>query len=209
MNEMTNLNGRNKTGWILGCLASVLSVCILFWYKNNPKGFVENRLGYSSEILSNFSVWFLILLIAIVYITYTIVAIPFVKSHLFTFSWLKIIGIWAAIVTGIVEEVIFRHALMDYLVSIEFTSVSQVFISGLAFGVSHGAWVLLRGEVKIALPIIISTTILGCLLAMLYLYTGRSTFAPILAHILINMAIEPWLMLSAVSGKWKLNNSLL
>ncbi|MEK5530349.1 CPBP family intramembrane glutamic endopeptidase [Viridibacillus sp. FSL R5-0468] len=80
--------------------------------------------------------------------------------------------------------------------------------SGITFGIAHGAWVLLRGEIKIALPAILSTTILGCLLAMLYIYTGRSTLAPIIAHVLINMVIEPWLMLSVISGKWKINKSL-
>ncbi|UZM97654.1 CPBP family intramembrane metalloprotease [Lysinibacillus sp. MHQ-1] len=117
------------------------------------------------------------------------------------------IGIWAAIVSGIVEEVVFRHLLMEYVLSIGFSNLSQVIISGIAFGIAHGAWVLLRGEMKIALPAILSTTILGCLLAMLYIYTGRSTFAPIVAHILINMVIEPWLMLAAISGKWQLNKN--
>ena len=106
---------------------------------------------------------------------------------------------------GIAEEITFRHLLMDHLLSMEFSNMSQVFISGIAFGILHGTWVLLRGEIKIAIPVIISTTTLGCLLAMLYIYTGRSTFAPIVAHILINMVIEPWLMLSAISGKWKVN----
>ena len=84
--------------------------------------------------------------------------------------------------------------------------MSQVLISGITFGIAHCIWVLLRGEIKIAIPIIISTTILGCLLAMLYIYTGRITLAPIVAHILINIVIEPWLMLSAISGKWKVNS---
>lgn len=204
MGEITTINERIKTGWILVSIASMLSISIIFWYLNNPRGFIENKLGYSSEMMFNFSMLFFTLLIVTGYISYTLLAIPFVKSHLFTFSWLKLIGIWAAIVTGIVEEIIFRHFLMEYLLSIEFSNLSQVLISGIIFGIAHGAWVLLRGELKIALPVILSTTILGCLLAMLYIYTGRSTFAPIIAHILINMIIEPWLMLSAISGKWRI-----
>ncbi|MGE7093734.1 CPBP family intramembrane glutamic endopeptidase [Lysinibacillus sp. NPDC048646] len=208
MNEITTLKERIKTGWILVGISSMLSTSVIFWYVNNPRKFIENGLGYSSEMLLNLPMWFFTVLIVIGYISYTMIAIPLVKSNLLTFSWLKLIGIWAAVVTGIVEEVVFRHLLMEYVLSIGFSDLSQVLISGITFGIAHGAWVLLRGEIKIALPAILSTTILGCLLAMLYIYTGRSTFAPIIAHILINMVIEPWLMLAAVSGKWKVNKIL-
>ncbi|KOO51704.1 CPBP family intramembrane glutamic endopeptidase [Viridibacillus arvi] len=208
MNEITTLKDRIKTGWILVSISSMLTISVIYWYINNPKRFIENGWGYSPEMLLNLPMWFFTLLIVIGYISYTMIAIPYVKRNLLTFSWLKLIGIWAAIVSGIVEEVVFRHLLMDYVLSIGLSNLSQVLISGIAFGIAHGAWVLLRGEIKIALPAILSTTILGCFLAMLYIYTGRSTFAPIIAHILINMVIEPWLMLSAISGKWKINKSL-
>ncbi|MFJ7953619.1 CPBP family intramembrane glutamic endopeptidase [Lysinibacillus sp. NPDC096418] len=207
MNEITTLKERRKAGWILASISSMLSISVIFWYVNNPKKFIENGLGYSQDMYLNFPMWFFTAFIVIGYISYTMVAIPFVKSNLLTFSWLKLIGIWAAIVSGIVEEVVFRHLLMDYVLSIGFSDFSQVLISGFAFGIVHGAWVLLRGEIKIALPAILSTAILGCLLAMLYIFTGRSTFAPIIAHILINMVIEPWLMLAAISGKWVADKS--
>lgn len=207
MNEITTLKERRKAGWILASISSMLSLSVIFWYVTNPKKFIENGLGYSPEIYLNLPMWFFTAFIVIGYISYTMFVIPLVKSNLFTFSWLKLIGIWAAIVSGIVEEVVFRHLLMEYVLSTGFSNLSQVIISGIAFGIAHGAWVLLRGEMEIALPAILSTTILGCLLAMLYIYTGRSTFAPIVAHILINMVIEPWLMLAAISGKWQLNKN--
>lgn len=208
MNEITTLKDRIKTGWILVSISSMLTLSVIYWYINNPKRFIEIGLGYSPEMLLNLPMWFFTLLIVIGYISYTMFAIPYVKRNLLTFSWLKLIGIWAAIVSGIVEEVVFRHLLMDYLLSIGFPYLPQVLISGITFGIVHGAWVVLRGEIKIALPAILSTTILGCLLAMLYIYTGRSTLAPIIAHVLINMVIEPWLMLSAISGIWQINKSL-
>ncbi len=208
MSEITTLKEQVKTGWILVSISSMLTISVIYWYINNPKRFIENGLGYSPEMLLDLPMWFFTLLMVIGYISYTMFAIPYVKRNLLTFSWLKLIGVWAAIVSGIVEEVVFRHLLMDYALSIGLSDFSQVLISGISFGVAHGAWVLLRGEIKIALPAIFSTTILGCLLAMLYIYTGRSTFAPIIAHILINMVIEPWLMLSAISGQWQINKGL-
>lgn len=52
--------------------------------------------------------------------------------------------------------------------SLNYGIIIQVLASALIFGLAHGAWVLLRGEFKIALPVILSTTILGGLLAILY-----------------------------------------
>ncbi|MCL1702755.1 CPBP family intramembrane glutamic endopeptidase [Lysinibacillus sp. Bpr_S20] len=202
MNGLTTSSERNKTSWILVCISTMLTASIIFWYFNNPEGFIENGIGFRTDVFSNIFIWIFALFILMGYIAYTCIAIPFVKAHLFTISWLKVIGVWAAIVGGIVEEVIFRHLLMEYLLTIGASDVMQILISGILFGIAHGLWVLLKGDWKFALPAIISTTILGSLLAMLYIMAGRSTFAPILAHILINMFIEPWLMLSAVSGKW-------
>lgn len=96
--------------------------------------------------------------------------------------------------------------------SLNYGIIIQVLASALIFGLAHGAWVLLRGEFKIALPVILSTTILGGLLAILYLVADRNLLAPIVAHIIINLFIEPWLILSAVTGSWdnekKENNSV-
>ena len=203
VNKTTTAKERLKTGWILASTASMLTISIVFWFINNPTGFIDDRVGFSAELLFNLPMWCFTALIVIGYVSYTVIALPFVRSHLFIVSWLKVIGIWAAIATGIVEELFFRHLIMDYLLSIGLTDYLQVFISGVVFGVAHSAWILLRGELKIALPVIISTTILGCFLAFLYIYSGRSAFAPIIAHTFINMIIEPWLMLSAISGKWK------
>ncbi|KOS62801.1 CPBP family intramembrane metalloprotease [Lysinibacillus agricola] len=202
MNELTTSSERNKTSWILVSISTMLTASIIFWFFNNPEGFIENGVGFRTDVFSNIFIWIFTLFIIMGYIAYTIIALPFVKAHLFTISWLKVIGIWAAIVAGIVEEVVFRHLLMEYLLTIGASAVTQILTSGILFGIAHSVWVLMRGDWKFAFPAIISTTILGSLLAMLYIMAGRSTFAPIVAHILINMVIEPWLMLSAVSGKW-------
>jgi uncharacterized protein len=69
------------------------------------------------------------------------------------------------------------------------------------FGLAHASWILARGESKFALQAILSTTILGVLLAIIYLAGGCSLGPCIFAPIWINLVIEPWLMLSSVSGK--------
>jgi len=43
---------------------------------------------------------------------------PLVCRHLLTFSWLKLIGIWVAFGSGIIEEILFRQILMNWFMSL-------------------------------------------------------------------------------------------
>jgi hypothetical protein len=83
------------------------------------------------------------------------------------------------------------------------SSLLQVIISGVAFGLAHTAWFLFKGDIKFTIPAILSTTVLGILLAIIYLVGDRNVGPCIYAHVLINIIIEPWLMLSSVTGKRK------
>jgi membrane protease YdiL (CAAX protease family) len=114
----------------------------------------------------------------------------------------KLLGVFAAVVGGIVEEVFFRRWGMDMLMSRGFGSVPQVVISGIAFGLAHSGWALFtKRGLAFSLPAVGATSVLGVLLAVIYLAGGRNLGPCIAAHVAINLVIEPWLMLSAVSGK--------
>ncbi|MFK3937622.1 CPBP family intramembrane glutamic endopeptidase [Alkalihalobacillus sp. NPDC078783] len=156
MNAFITKTEKVKTSWILLIISSILTISIIYWYVGNPQRFIEVRIGYHAELLNNLMVWLFTLVIILAYSIYTVYAIPFIRSHLFTFNWLKIIGIWAAFATGIVEEVLFRQVLMDYLYTLNLSSVTQIITSGLAFGLAHGAWGLLRREVKVIFPVIVN-----------------------------------------------------
>ena len=91
--------------------------------------------------------------------------------------------------------------------SVGITPILQVVISGVAFGLAHTMWILIRGDFKFTLPAILSTSVLGMLLATIYLVGGRNLGPCIFAHVIINMIIEPWLMLSSVSGIWQKQRS--
>lgn len=199
---MNNRKDEITTGLILGSLSVALTGSILYWYFGNPQQFIEHRLGIHPEAFNDLIVWLLAFTISAGYIMYTVKTLPFVRERLFTFSWLKVVDVWAALVSSTVEEILFRQVLMDWLMSLDYSFMIQLITSVLVFGLAHAVWVLLRGEFKIALPVILSTTVLGGLLAILYLIADRNILAPIVAHILINLFIEPWLMLSAVAGDW-------
>lgn len=199
---MYNRKDERLTGLVLGIPSIALTVHAFLWFLGNPQQFIEHTLGINSDAFNKPLVWLLTLVIAVGYIMYTTKVIPFVREHLFTLSWLKVIGIWSALIISTFEEILFRQMLMDWLMKLDYSLTIQVLASAIIFGLAHGAWILLRGEFKIALPVILSTTVLGGLLAILYIIADRNILAPIVAHILINLFIEPWLMLSAVTGKW-------
>jgi uncharacterized protein len=144
------------------------------------------------------------IIVVIIYVLYTMRAIPFIASMQREISLFKLLGIISAVVGGIVEEVFFRRWTMDMFMKGGFAPILQVIISGVAFGLAHTSWTLLtKRDFKATLPAILSTSILGFFLAIIYLAGGRNLGPCIFAHVLINIVIEPWLMLSAVSGKWR------
>lgn len=191
------------TGIILGSSASILTIVLYLWYKQNPQLFIAKKLGITVDIFDNFYLWFITLIVALGYIMYTMRVLPFVREHLWTFSLLKLLGIWAALTLSPLEEIVFRQLLMDYLYSLDLSTMTQIIISAVAFGVAHSLWFFLSQDIKIVLPVVLSTTVLGAALAIIYILGGRNIFAPIVAHVIINFAIEPWLILSAIAHTWK------
>ncbi len=131
-------------------------------------------------------------------------AIPFVASIQREIYLFKLLGIFSAVVGGIVEEVFFRRWIMDMFMSGGFAPILQVII------LRHRIWFgthQLDATRKARLqgyasgdPIDINS---GIFVAILYLAGGRNLGPWRSAHVLINIVIEPWLMLSAVSGKWR------
>jgi uncharacterized protein len=197
------MNDRRKTGLILGMTSlfmfSPLAMS-LFW---RPIPLFQN-LGFERESVAPPLAWILAMIAVITYVLYTMKAIPLVLAKQKEISLFKLMGILAAVVGGIVEEVFFRRWTMDMLMSRDVGTILQVIISGVVFGLVHTSWTLLaKRGFKVTLPAIISTSILGVFLAIIYLAGGRNLGPCIFAHVMINMVIEPWLMLSAVSGKWR------
>jgi len=171
----------------------------LFW---RPIPLFQN-LGFTRETFAPPLAWILATITAVAYVVYTMKAIPLVLAKQKEISLFKLLGILAALIGGIVEEVFFRRWTMDMLLSRGIAPIFQVIISGIVFGLAHTAWILARGDFKFTLPAILSTSVLGIFLAIIYIVGGRNLGPCIFAHVLINLIIEPWLMLSSVSGKWR------
>jgi hypothetical protein len=184
---------------ILTGFSASMSIPLVLWGFRKPVYFL-NRIGFNENVLSLHAAWALSLLIAVAYILYTFKAVPFVRESRSEFSMLKIIGVWAALASGIIEEIFFREMVMDWLMSAGLGNVLQVVVSASFFGLAHTLWFLFRRDAKIVIPATVSTTGLGILLGLLFLISNRNLLPCIVSHILINLVIEPWLILSAVSG---------
>lgn len=195
-----------KAGWILGGIAGSLAFVIAWWWARDPEVFIETKLGLGGERGVSVWAWLLMLSIVVGYAGYTARSVKPVREHLFTWSWLKVIGIAAAIGTGIVEEVVFRQLLMDWLMRLGAEIPLQIAASAVIFGLAHALWVMLSGDWRIVVPVVVATTVLGALLATLYIVADRSTLPSITAHVLINVIIEPWLILGAIAGTWNSND---
>ena len=197
------MNDRKKTTLILGGLSLTMFSPLAMVLVGYQIPMFQN-LGFERNSIASPIAWILAAIVGIVYVSYTLKAIPFIASMQREISLFKLLGILAAVVGGIVEEVFFRRWVMDTLMFRGFVSVIQVIISGIAFGLAHASWTLLaKRDLKFSLPAIISTSILGVFMAIIYLAGGRNLGPCIFAHVMINVVIEPWLMLSAVSGKWR------
>ena len=109
------MTDRRKTALILGMTSlfmfSPLALS-LFWH---PIPLFQD-LGFERESLAPPLAWILATLTAIAYVIYTMKVIPLVLSKQKEISPFKFLGILAALVGGVVEEVFFRRWIMDMLV---------------------------------------------------------------------------------------------
>lgn len=130
--------------------------------------------------------------IAIVYSGYTALN-PRISPHLLEFSWLKLLALVAAVVAGVVEETIFRGYVMTTLGRMRYGLAVQVLLSGLFFALAH---VYAFAAPLSLLAVQGVTFLLGVALAMTYVIGKRSLTPVIISHALIDITIEPWLLLS-------------
>ncbi len=129
--------------------------------------------------------------VAIIYCAITTLN-PAVRSHLMEFTMLKLLSIAAALVAGLVEETIFRGFIMTELQLQGYTKVTQIIVSGFMFGIAHFYGFTIPA---VFLTSLIFTFLLGIGLATAYLVGNRSLTPAIIGHAIIDIVIEPWLML--------------
>lgn len=111
-------------------------------------------------------------------------------------------ALMVAISAGVCEETIFRGFIMTQARQAGLPLWLQILASALLFGAAHAGWGFLEGRANLPATVgaMVSTAILGGLLAVAYALAKRSLWPVIIAHGLIDLIAEPWLMLFALGG---------
>lgn len=182
---------------ILLALVLIQAAILLLMFAGNLSRLPE-YLGFTAGAAGTPLAWLLAAATTVVYV-WSASSLTDVRRYLFRIDGLKMLAVLAAVLAGIVEEVVFRKLVMDALDARGFGPVMQVAASALLFGIVHLAW----GFKSMAAGInaAISTTLMGAALAIVFLVGGRSLAPCVVAHGLISGLIEPGLMLAALSGR--------
>lgn len=184
--------------WIL--IAQVSLLVVIFW---DISGDVPRYLGFISGGQGNLWAWLLAAVTVIIYVGDASRMQP-VREYMFKFDTLKIVAVMGAIAAGILEEVIFRKLVMDFLHARDYGYLLQVVVSAISFGIAHVVWGARNWSAGV--NAVISTSLLGAALAVVYIVGGRSLAPCVVAHILVSALIEPGMIHAAVQdriGTWK------
>lgn len=181
-------------------IGALLSEAIAFYFVASGlrrRGRSLEKIGFGIEARP--SAYFWAVVIAAAYSGMAIWTNPLVAHWAFNISCLKLLALATACVAGLFEETFFRGYLMTRLRDAGRGPTLQVIVSGLVFGLAHGVWGLGRPTAILAFVApILGTTLLGTALASVYLLGGRKLGPVILSHALIDMVIEPGLLIATV-----------
>ena len=194
------MSNERKSAIILALIAAIEGAWILLNFYVNGTRFFQ-YLGFWPHVSGTPLGWLLALIVSALYVAVA-ARLPSVRENLLRISWLKLLGLTVAISAGILEEVMFRRWLMNYMQDRHHAGVMlQIIVSGLAFGLAHGVWGLMGKSVRAAIGATVATGILGIGLAIVFVASGRNLAPCIVAHFLINLLIEPGLVLAATRGE--------
>ncbi len=180
--------------------AAMLWPLLLSWSGAADIPLVET-LGFAPGERAPAVAWTAGVVFAAAYVAFTFWAFPSVLRQQRELSAFKLVGVVAALASGIMEEVVFRRWLMDSAAGWGVGAFGQVALSAVVFGAAHLTWHAFNFDWRFSLPAAAATTAAGAALAAIYLLAGRNLGPCILAHVLINLIIEPWLVLAAISHR--------
>ncbi len=189
-----------KASFILGGIAAAEGTWVYLNIVGRSARF-WSYMGFSNPAAAGLLGWTLAVAASAVFIWAAARRLPSVRENLLRPSVLKMLGILVAAVAGFCEEAIFRKWLMDGIQHHGFGLTIQIFTSALAFGFAHALWGLFRGSVRASLGAVGATSVLGLMLAIVYVASHRILAPCVVSHFLVNLLIEPGLALAAVRGE--------
>lgn len=185
-----------RAGLILAGFLLFEGTWALWNYLRNPPVFMR-FMGFAPGLWGAPWGWVWAAAVTMLFV-YHSVRMPSVRTNLFRPSWLKLLALPMALAAGLLEEAVFRKALMDHLQHAGYNVLLQVLASALAFGIIHGIWGLFGRNLRAAIGATLVTGVLGGLLALAYLAANRSLACCVIAHFLMDALCEPGLVLAAL-----------
>ena len=137
--------------------------------------------------------------VAALFVAHSCWRYPQVAHHMFDAVPLKVLAVPFAIVTGSMEELWFRMQAMNWSATHGQGPVLQVLTSAAFFGLVLAVWGAFARRWMAALTAMAATSVLGIGLGAVYLASGRHVGPCMGAHIVINLLLEPWLLLSVIT----------
>lgn len=148
--------------------------------------------------------WLLGFVFGVLYAGFTVMRMIHAGAPVLTdWSLFRIaVALGIGVSAGICEEAVFRGFVITQANDGGAHWTVQILLSAVLFGLAHMGWGGLGGHVQMMQMIgaMAATGILGLMLAITYLASGRSLTPTIIAHATIDIVIEPWLLLYAVTG---------
>jgi hypothetical protein len=182
---------------ILTAILATEAVPLAIILAGSPAGAAGRLWGLDSATAA---AWLAAAAVTVAYVLYAVRSLPLIGRRFLELSPLKLVAIPMAIVTGAFEELFFRKLLMDWALHHGAGAVAQIALSALVFGLGHGVWGLFGRQWRVAVGATLATAVLGGLLGVVYLIGGRQLAPCVWSHTLINLALEPWLIVAAVSA---------
>ena len=193
------MNNARRAAIIMIFIATVeASPLVSFALTPSGRVVVGRWLGVGAPQISLFA-WGAALAIALAYAGASMTSLPAIRVNVFTLNPLKLLGVLFALITGTFEEWFFRKWLMDLGAGHGVSAIWQIVGSGVIFGVAHAIWGLFGGNLRAFFTSMAFTTVLGLALAWLYVFAGREVAPAVWSHILVNLIIEPWLLLGVLN----------
>jgi hypothetical protein len=165
-------------------------------------------LGFGAPKAAPLRGWLLAALVVALFCAAAMRSYPLIRRHVFDWGAIKLVAIIFAFLSGVMEEVWFRYGLMNWAQSQGHGPIVQVLYSAVIFGAVHAVWGVAARNWKVATGSMIATGLLGAALAIVYLASDRVVAPCIWAHITINLVIEPWLLIAAMTRGLEASASL-